>query len=90
MEDAITIKIKYQGDNVYEISISPSATVLDLKKKIAEKTNVQSGNQKVIFKGINNLYELISQERSSRMLTFFLPIKLKMDQQCIWYIEISN
>jgi ubiquilin len=51
MDDKITIKIKYQGDNVYEFSISPSSTVLDLKKMIAEKTNVQAANQKVIFKG---------------------------------------
>lgn len=51
MSDTININIKSSGDQKYEISISPSKQVADLKKEIAEKASVPADSQRLIYSG---------------------------------------
>lgn len=51
MSDTININIKSSGDQKYEVSISPSKQVADLKKEIAEKASVPADSQRLIYSG---------------------------------------
>ncbi|ODV66081.1 hypothetical protein HYPBUDRAFT_153603 [Hyphopichia burtonii NRRL Y-1933] len=51
MSDNITITIKSSGDVKYEVNVSPTITVLELKEKIAEESSVPAGNQRLIYSG---------------------------------------
>lgn len=51
MSDTISITIKSSGDTKYEVSISPSITILELKNEIAEKSSVPADRQRLIYSG---------------------------------------
>lgn len=51
MSDAITLTIKSSGDVKYEVSISPSNTVLELKEAIASKSEIPATTQRLIYSG---------------------------------------
>jgi ubiquilin len=47
----ITIQIKCSNSDKAEIKIEPSATVLNLKEKVADALKVPAGQQRLIYKG---------------------------------------
>ncbi|CAH6720913.1 ubiquitin domain-containing protein Dsk2p [[Candida] jaroonii] len=51
MSDSITINIKSSGDSKYEVTISPSQTVLELKNEVAAKADVPADRQRLIYSG---------------------------------------
>lgn len=51
MSDVINIAIKSSGDNKYEVSVSPSITVLELKQEIATKSDIPADSQRLIYSG---------------------------------------
>ncbi|CCE88492.1 Piso0_002000 [Millerozyma farinosa CBS 7064] len=51
MSENITINIKTSGDLKYEVSISPSSTISELKNEIATKADVPSDRQRLIYSG---------------------------------------
>lgn len=51
MSDSITIAIKSSGDNKYEVTVSPSITILELKQEIATKSEIPADSQRLIYSG---------------------------------------
>ncbi|CUM67021.1 uncharacterized protein PRCAT00004709001 [Priceomyces carsonii] len=51
MSDNIDIIIKSSGDAKYELNVSPSLTILELKNLIAEKASIEAGRQRLIYSG---------------------------------------
>lgn len=47
----ISISIKSSGDTKYELTISPSITILDLKNLVAEKSSIPADRQRLIYSG---------------------------------------
>ena len=47
----ITVQIKKSSGDQQEVQVSPTATVADLKVKVAEKLEVPVEAQRLIFKG---------------------------------------
>ena len=48
----IKIQIKQSIDKTFEVVIKDNATILELKQKCNEKTQINVAEQKIIFKGI--------------------------------------
>lgn len=51
MSEELNITVKSSGDKKYSVSISPQATILELKEKIATESDVPAGNQRLIYSG---------------------------------------
>ncbi|CUM45673.1 uncharacterized protein AC631_01556 [Debaryomyces fabryi] len=51
MSDTISITIKSSGDTKYEVTVSPTITVLELKNEIADKSSVPADRQRLIYSG---------------------------------------
>ncbi|KAK6458537.1 uncharacterized protein RJT20DRAFT_143480 [Scheffersomyces xylosifermentans] len=51
MSDPISITIKSSGDTKYELSVSPTITVLELKGQIAEQSDIPADRQRLIYSG---------------------------------------
>lgn len=51
MSDTISITIKSSGDTKYEVTVSPTRTVLELKNEIADKSSVPADRQRLIYSG---------------------------------------
>lgn len=51
-EENINVKVKMTSNNsVYDIQISPTASVLDLKKDLTEKSGLKDNEQNLVYKG---------------------------------------
>lgn len=51
MSDPISLTIKSSGDTKHEVSVAPSATVLELKQQIETKADVPADRQRLIYSG---------------------------------------
>lgn len=51
MSDSITINIKSSGDSKYEVTVSTTSTILELKNEIATKADVPADRQRLIYSG---------------------------------------
>lgn len=51
MSDNISITIKLSGDKKYEVNVSPSISVLELKNEIADKSTIPADRQRLIYSG---------------------------------------
>jgi len=69
MEDKkINIRVKYTNDQVLEVPVTLSQTVLELKAQLETLTSSKATEQKVIFKG-NALLLSLRKGKYSRTLT---------------------
>lgn len=51
MSDTIKITIKSSGDTKYEVEVSPSITVLELKTEISSQASIPADRQRLIYSG---------------------------------------